>query len=145
TTFSGTNLPAGAMVDPTGIFRWMPDSAQAGSYPNVHFEATDGTQTVSEDVSITVAEANLSLSGMTTLGNGTAVGGLAIRLIGSRGGARGLTTDAAGHFRFNDLTPGNYQIRLIAPSTHDYSSKPIKFTLGATDGNGARLIVTPRT
>lgn len=56
-TFSASNLPAGASFtdngDNTGTFTWTPDSSQAGIY-YVHFEVTDGTSIVSEDITITV-------------------------------------------------------------------------------------------
>ena len=52
-TYSASNLPAGASFNPaTRTFTWTP--AAAGTYHNVHFEVTDGTDTDSEDITITV-------------------------------------------------------------------------------------------
>jgi hypothetical protein len=42
-TWSGTNLPTGAMVDAnTGMLTWTPDYTQAGTYANVAIVASDG-------------------------------------------------------------------------------------------------------
>jgi hypothetical protein len=52
-TYSASNLPQGASFDPqTRTFSWIPD--EAGIYPNVHFEVSDGSLTDSEDITITV-------------------------------------------------------------------------------------------
>lgn len=54
--FSASNLPPGATFDPaTRTFRWTPAAGQAGAYPGVHFEVSDGTFTDSEDIILTVA------------------------------------------------------------------------------------------
>ncbi len=54
-TYSATNLPAGAVFTPaTRTFSWTPGNTQSGSYPNVHFEVTDGSLTDFEDITITV-------------------------------------------------------------------------------------------
>jgi putative Ig domain-containing protein len=58
-TYSASNLPAGASFDPaTRTFTWTPGFTQAGSYPNVHFQVTDGAATDSEDISIAVQNVN---------------------------------------------------------------------------------------
>jgi len=57
--YSASNLPTGATFDPqTGTFSWTPDYDQAGVYPNVHFEVSDGKLTDSEDITITVINCN---------------------------------------------------------------------------------------
>ncbi len=54
-TYSADNLPVGATFDPaTRTFSWTPDYGQSGSYPDVHFEVTDGYRTDTEDITITV-------------------------------------------------------------------------------------------
>jgi len=54
-TFSASNLPLGATFNPTTrVFSWTPTSGQAGVYPSVHFEVSDGHLTDSEDITITV-------------------------------------------------------------------------------------------
>jgi hypothetical protein len=53
-TYSASNLPSGAAFNTsTRTFSWTPNYAQAGSYPNVHFQVSDGSLTDSEDISIT--------------------------------------------------------------------------------------------
>jgi hypothetical protein len=57
-TYSASNLPEGANLDPSSrTFSWTPGHEQAGTYPNVHFEVTDGDLTDYEDITITVAGA----------------------------------------------------------------------------------------
>jgi hypothetical protein len=54
-TYSASNLPSGASFNAgSRTFSWTPNSGQAGTYPNVHFEVTDGSLTDAEDISITV-------------------------------------------------------------------------------------------
>ena len=58
-TYSASNLPSGASFDAqTRTFSWTPGSGQAGSYPSVHFEVSDGELTDSEDITITVSTAS---------------------------------------------------------------------------------------
>ena len=62
-TYSASNLPPGATFNPTThIFSWTPTSGQAGVYPGVHFEVSDGDLTDSEDISITVTAPPLEVS-----------------------------------------------------------------------------------
>ncbi|MEW6063038.1 MAG: tandem-95 repeat protein [Nanoarchaeota archaeon] len=57
--YSTNNLPSGAIFDAgTQTFTWTPDSTQAGVYPNVRFEVTDGTDIDFEDITITVNNVN---------------------------------------------------------------------------------------
>jgi PKD repeat protein len=54
-TFSASKLPSGATFDAaTRTFRWTPGLGQAGAYPGVTFQVSDGTDTDSEAVTITV-------------------------------------------------------------------------------------------
>jgi hypothetical protein len=54
-TYSASNLPPGASFDPaTQTFSWIPGFDQAGSYPNVQFQVSDGTESDAEDITITV-------------------------------------------------------------------------------------------
>jgi len=58
-TYSASNLPSGASFDTgTQTFSWTPSSGQEGTYPNVHFEVTDGDLTDAEDITITVSNVN---------------------------------------------------------------------------------------
>jgi VCBS repeat-containing protein len=54
-TYSASNMPTGAVFTPaTGVFSWTPASGQAGNYPNVHFEVSDGVLTAYANITITV-------------------------------------------------------------------------------------------
>jgi hypothetical protein len=59
-TLSASNLPTGATFTDngggSGIFSWTPTDQQANTYPNIHFEVTDGTDTDTEDIIITVLD-----------------------------------------------------------------------------------------
>jgi len=58
--YSADNLLAGATFDPaTRTFSWTPNYGMAGSYPNVHFEVTDGYLIDTEDITITVNSATV--------------------------------------------------------------------------------------
>jgi hypothetical protein len=58
-TYSASNLPSGASFDPTTrTFSWTPSYDQVGTYPNVHFEVSDGHLTDFEDITITVNDVN---------------------------------------------------------------------------------------
>ena len=146
TTFSASGLPSGALLDPTGLFLWTPTGNEAGAYSGVHFEATDGTQTVSEDVTITVAEASLSLSGTVTVSGGAAAPGVGLKIGGP--GVRGWTvvTDGGGNFRVEDLAPGNYTLRLDGPTRKQYVATPAttQVAVGSADVDGISIVVSPR-
>jgi len=60
-TYLVSNRPEGANFDPaTQTFSWTPTYDQAGTYPNVHFEVTDGRLTDAEDITITVNSAEVT-------------------------------------------------------------------------------------
>lgn len=57
-TYSAFNLPPGAEFDSsTGAFKWIPLPGDMGDYPGVRFEASDGKDTVSQEITITLKEA----------------------------------------------------------------------------------------
>ena len=54
-TYSASNLPNGASFNPTtGQFSWKPTYNQAGIYKNIRFEVSDGTNNVSQTITINV-------------------------------------------------------------------------------------------
>ena len=58
-TYSATNLPTGSTLDPvTGLFRWTPNFNQSGAYNGISFTVSDGNRSVTETISITVANFN---------------------------------------------------------------------------------------
>jgi hypothetical protein len=62
-TYSASNMPSGANFDPSSrTFSWTPNHEQAGTYPNVYFEVTDGHLNDSEDIMITINNTNFVAS-----------------------------------------------------------------------------------
>ena len=58
-TYSATNLPDGATFDnTTRTFSWTPTFEQAGTYPGVHFEVSDGELTNWTSITIIVNDTN---------------------------------------------------------------------------------------
>lgn len=58
-TYSAANLPPGATFDPpTRTFRWTPARSTAGTYPGVQFQVSNGTQSDSESITLTVLPYN---------------------------------------------------------------------------------------
>ena len=146
TTFTAANLPPGALLDSTGVFYWTPAANESGVYTNVQFQATDGVQSVSETVTITVIEANSSLGGTVTLSGGVPAVGITLKLRGMPGGARTVATDTAGRFRFDDLAAGNYRLALDRVSARQYRATPstTQVALGSTDQRNLSLVVTAK-
>ncbi len=57
-TYTATNLPTGAKLDPkTGLFTWTPTAGQSGNY-SVKFTTSDGNKSSSETVNLTVTHTN---------------------------------------------------------------------------------------
>jgi YD repeat-containing protein len=58
-TFSATNLPAGASLDPqTGVLRWTPNLIQAGDYDGIVLSVSDGHRSDSETIALQVVNRN---------------------------------------------------------------------------------------
>jgi hypothetical protein len=58
-SFSATNLPAGASLDPqTGVLRWTPNLIQAGDYDGIVLSVSDGHRSDSETISLQVVNRN---------------------------------------------------------------------------------------
>jgi hypothetical protein len=54
-TYSASNLPQGANFNAsTRTFSWTPTTGQVGTFPNVHFQVSDGSLSDFEDITITV-------------------------------------------------------------------------------------------
>jgi hypothetical protein len=69
-TFSADNLPDGASFNTyTRVFSWTPTTDQAGTYPNVIFEVSDGELTDSENITITVLDSDNSAPVLDAIGN----------------------------------------------------------------------------
>jgi len=123
----------------------MPEADEAGVYAAVHFAAVDGAATASEDVTITVNEANLSLGGVLTVFGGAAVPGVTVELKGM-GRPRQAVTDAGGHYQFDDLASGAVlKLRLGKSTRRAYVPYPPARTvvMGASDVGGQDFELTP--
>lgn len=60
-TYSATNLPTGATFNPNSQkFDWTPTSSDVGTHLNIIFSVTDGTDTDSETISITVSSSTIT-------------------------------------------------------------------------------------
>lgn len=69
-TFSVDSLPSGASFNSNShVFSWTPNLTQSGSYP-VTFRVSDGNETVSETITISVGNVNLPPT-ITPIGNRT--------------------------------------------------------------------------
>jgi hypothetical protein len=65
--YSASNLPPGAGFDTnTGTFSWTPIPGQAGVYPGVRFEVSDGEYKTFEEITLTVNEPVTPLFGQVT-------------------------------------------------------------------------------
>jgi hypothetical protein len=141
TVFSATNLPAGAVFDaPTRAFQWKPNPDQAGLYPGVHFEASDGVQTVGEDVSITVTESSLALCGTVERLN-VPVANVAVRLKRRSEKPRTVWSDANGRFCFFYMLQDLYSLSVGKPSKATYSATPLSVNMTASDKTDVLLVV----
>jgi subtilisin family serine protease len=149
TVFSATGLPEGAELEPTtGLFRFVANGVSEGFYPSVHIEAFDGATTISEDLTLTVNEAVLSLSGVVQNAlDSSPAAGLALRLIGVRSSRPKAFTDAQGRYRFEGV-PANdgYRVQLDNPSRRSHLADPrsVSIELLESDGTMDLLVVTPR-
>ena len=89
-TFSATGLPAGATFDPaTRTFSWTPTEAQGpGVFDGITFAVSDGVDSDSETIRITVSETNAAP---------------AAQLTGPAGGVRGQALAFTGAFTDTDV------------------------------------------
>lgn len=147
TTYDASNLPPGAVFDPTTrIFQWTPAADEQGVYPAVGFTATDGTTTRNEQVEITVTEAVLSVGGTVRTSTGTPVAGVALQLRGTPDRKRIALTDRDGRFRFEGLAAGRYLVKLARASRRAYRATPRRLvvTVAGTDAIGLDLVVAAK-
>jgi hypothetical protein len=146
-TFTASGLPVGAVFDaPTRLFQWRPDGTQAGSY-SVTFTAA-GEATVSETVSIAVAEQISSLTGLVHLADGTPVPGAVLQIRGTSDRRRTIQTGGDGRYRIEGgITPGKpLTIKLTQPSKKSYRTEPsaLRLSAGLGDQTAPDLIATPK-
>jgi hypothetical protein len=144
TSVAVTNMPAGAVFDAaTRTFQWLPYANQSDTYSGVHFEASDATQTISEDVTFEIAEGSLSLCGVVDL-LGVPKPNVAVRLKGGGGKPRTVLSDADGRFCFFHLIQAEYNLTLDRLSRRDFVAEPLSFVVADGDVDGLILSVRPR-
>ena len=57
--YTASNLPVGSTFNSTTrVFSWTPNYTQSGTYPNIQFSVSDGKDSASEAISITVSNTN---------------------------------------------------------------------------------------
>jgi hypothetical protein len=134
-TYSASHLPAGATFDPSsGVFTWATTTTQAGTYSNIRFSASDGSDTDYEYISITVLgePTNPSQSGTSSGGGG-----------GGGGGGKGVT-------RLSDSTTDNGRV-VVNVVAEDAEQKvklliPEDTIVRASTGQGvSSIIIKPST
>lgn len=147
-SITATGLPPGAYFDPgTRLFQWRPRGDQAGTHGGVTFQATDGSSTANETLSLVVSEAVPSVSGTVRLADGSPFPGAVLRIRGTADRVRTVHTDAAGRYRIEGLLPGRkVVISLARPTARTHRSAPRAIKLLATGGDLAApdLVLTPR-
>lgn len=151
-------LPSGALFNPaSGLFSWTPGFDQMGTY-RVEFEASDGTDTISQTVAITVGNVNSQPPELEPIGNRSVNEGerleFAVRAHDGDGDsltlrAEGLPTGASfdralGLFRWapSFRQAGNYPVTFVVSDGMFEDSERIAITvnnvLADVDGDGFR-------
>jgi hypothetical protein len=143
--YSARDLPPGATFDPVSrAFQWTPESDESGLDPTMTFVADDGVETVSEQVTIRVAEARVSLGGLAALaGSGVPVPGAVVKLTG-RGERRAAVAAPTGRYRFDDLTPGLYRVGLAPAMKKTHAADVIRVIVSDADVKEADLELTEK-
>jgi hypothetical protein len=73
-SYTTSNLPTGAIFNTgTRTFIWTPTFAQSGTYPNVHFEVSDGVLVSFENITLTINNVNRAPTFTAIPTNGSAV------------------------------------------------------------------------
>lgn len=143
TTIAVTNAPEGALFDEaTRTFQWVVYPNQSGTYGGIHFEASDASQTISEDVTINVAEGSLAICGYVDDLSGGTVPNVALRLKGGGGKPRTVTSDADGRFCFFQVVQGAYRLTLDRESSRDFVR--VRQTVIVNDGDVRNVAVPAR-
>ncbi len=144
TSVTVSNLPDGAVFDAaTRTIQWLPYANQSGSYAGVHFEARDITQTISEDVTISVTEGSLSLCGVVEL-SGAPTPNVALRLKGGGGKPRTVMSDVDGRFCFFHLIQAQYKLALDKLSRRDFVGDRQSVVVSSGDVDDVVFSVRPR-
>lgn len=144
-TFSAANVPPGATFDATtATFSWTPTALQAGVYPSIHFEVSDGELSDTEDITITVQEAIRAVTGTVRQATGAPVAGVTILL--KRPGVpkplATMRTDAQGAYRFVGVPPAVYTLQ--PRPTRRWTFRPPQRPADLTQGDQQAVDFTAR-
>ena len=135
--YSASNLPLGATFNSQShVFNWLPKHSDVGSYEGVHFEVNDGTNTDTEDITITVEEdaKYISISGVVRdRESNLPIENAHIMIIGNQN-TYDLFTEPNGEYKITDIVAGNYHIQVIADGYRS-SSRNVGF-----DSDGDYLV-----
>jgi hypothetical protein len=144
TALSVSDMPAGALFDAaTRTFQWRAYPNQSGTYAGIHFEASDATQTISEDVTIVVAEGSLSICGTVEF-FGAPMPGVALQLKGSGVKPRSVLSDSTGRFCFFHVSQSTYKLGLDKLSRRDFNAQRQSFIVTGADVDGLVVAVRRR-
>jgi len=120
--YSADNLPIGASLQSDHIFRWQPTAGQVGTYPNIHFQVSDGTLTASENITIVVTNSSGSQTlVLNPIGNKTVVAGTMLNFMLS-------ATDSAG--KSLQYSADNLPIGASLQSDHIFRWQPTTGQVG---------------
>jgi hypothetical protein len=96
-TFGASTLPAGATFDSaTHTFSWTPTALQVGTYSGVHFTVSDGKDTSSQDITLTVT-APSAVAGAAGSGEQTPPSGSSVNQPPSDGGGTSTPPSSPAH------------------------------------------------
>jgi subtilisin family serine protease len=140
--FTATGLPPGALFDPgQALLQWVPGAATGGSVVSIHFAATAGATTVSEDVAITVLEHIRSVHGLVRQSGGAPIAGAALKVTRVVDKHRTIITGPDGYFHLEGHMSAGAQIviKLTKPTTKTYRPVVGKVVVTVSSGD----VVTP--
>ncbi len=126
-TYSATGLPGGASFNTAShTFTWTPSYSQAGTYPGVTFNVSDGKATASEAITITVNNVVVegTVSGTVTNTSGQPISGATVS-----DGTRQAATDAAGKYTLSSVPAGTYTLTATA-SGYQTGSQSVTVQVG---------------
>ncbi|MFC1903015.1 S8 family serine peptidase [Chloroflexota bacterium] len=130
-TYQAANLPDGAVFDPDfQAFTWTPAAGQAGTYPGIHFDVSDGQLEDYENITIIVEDVVLTgqIGGMVT----DAESGLPIAGASVSDGTWSAITGSDGTYIIVDVPEGVCNVTATAPGYESSSHTDVAVNAGQT-------------